>query len=259
DVEGRHIENYEMRAALAAALDIARAANKYYNDEEPWAERERNRPRAETILNVSCRVAAALSTAFEPFTPEAAGEIRRMLALGTPLNWSEAKTPRVPEGAPLGEIKILVEKIEEGKVAAQLEALKRADDEQAAAPARAPEEASTTPKEDAMSESHVTMDDVKKLGMVVAEVKTCERVEGADKLLKMTVDVGGEDRPIVAGIAPWYEPEDLVGKKIIVVKNMTPAKIRGEESRGMLLAAEHHDVVKVLALDGDLPAGAQVL
>ena len=72
------------------------------------------------------------------------------------------------------------------------------------------------------------------------------------------MDVGGEERPIVAGIAPWYEPEDLVGKKIIVVKNMVPAKIRGEESRGMLLAAEHHDVVKVLALDGDLPAGSEV-
>lgn len=110
-----------------------------------------------------------------------------------------------------------------------------------------------------MSEEHVNMDDVKKLGMVVAEVKTCERVEGADKLLKMTVDVGGEERPVVAGIAPWYEPEDLVGKKIIVVKNMEPATIRGAESRGMLLAAEHHDVVKVLALDGDLPAGANVL
>lgn len=259
DVEAGFIENYEMRSGLAAALDVARAANKYYNDEEPWAERERNRPRAETILNVSCRVAAALATAFEPFTPRAAGEIRRMLALPAPLSWAEAKNPGVPEGAPLGEITILIEKIEEGKVAAQLETLKRTADEQTAAPARAPEETPATPTEDDMSEDYVTMDDVKKLGMVVAEVKTCERVEGADKLLKMIVDVGGEDRPIVAGIAPWYEPEDLVGKKIVVVKNMTPAKIRGEESRGMLLAAEHHDVVKVLALDGDLPSGAQVL
>jgi methionyl-tRNA synthetase len=259
DVEGGHLENYEMRAALAAALDVARAGNKYYNDEAPWAERARNRGRTETILNVSCRVAAALSSAFDPFTPGAAAEIRRMLALAEPLSWAEAKNPRVPEGAPLGEINILIAKIEEGKVAAQLEALRRAAGAQTAAAPPAPQEAPTTPKEDTVSGTNVTMEDVKKLGMVVAEVKTCERVEGADKLLKMTVDVGGEERPVVAGIAPWYAPEDLVGRKIIVVKNMTPAKIRGEQSRGMLLAAEHHDVVRVLTLDGDLPAGAQVL
>ena len=258
EAEAAHIENFEMRAGLAAALDIARAANKYYNDEEPGAGRERDRARAETILNVSCRVAAALSTAFDPFTPVAAAEIRRMLGLARPLSWDEAKAPAVPEGAPLGDVRILIEKIDDGKVAAQLQALEKSAglEPEAAIP---DDEKETVPTEEDMSEEHVNMDDVKKLGMVVAEVKTCERVEGADKLLKMTVDVGGEERPIVAGIAPWYEPEDLVGKKIVVVKNMEPATIRGEESRGMLLAAEHHDVVRVLALDGDLPAGANVL
>jgi methionyl-tRNA synthetase len=258
DTEANHIETFEMRAALAAALDIARAANKYYNDEEPWAWLSRDRARAETILNVSCRVAAALSTAFDPFTPLAAAEIRRMLALERPLSWDEAKTAAVPEGAPLGDVKILIEKIDEGKVAAHLQTLQESAAPEPAAKVSAAEK-KTVPTEADMSEEYVTMDDVKKLGMVVAEVKTCERVEGADKLLKMTVDVGGEDRPVVAGIAPWYEPEELVGKKIVVVKNMVPAKIRGVQSRGMLLAAQHHDVVKVLALDGDLPAGAEVL
>jgi methionyl-tRNA synthetase len=258
EAEAAHVEGFEMRSALAAALEIARAANKYYNDEEPWARRERDRARAETILNVSCRVAAALSTAFDPFTPVAAAEIRRMLGLEKPLSWEEAKAPAVPEGAPLGEVKILVEKIDEGKVAARLDALKESAGEEPAA-ARPQDGKITAPTEEDMAEEFVNMDDVKKLGMVVAEVKTCERVEGADKLLKMTVDVGGEERPVVAGVAPWYEPEDLVGKKIVVVKNMQPATIRGAESRGMLLAAQHHDVVKVLTLDGDLPAGAEVL
>ncbi len=258
EAEAAHVEAFEMRAAQAAALDVARAANKYYNDEEPWAWRERDRARAGTILNVSCRVAAALSTAFDPFTPVAAAEIRRMLGLSRPLSWEEAKAPAVPEGAPLGDVRILIEKIDEGKVAAQLRALEKSAGlgAEAAAPG---EEKETAPTEEDMAEEFVNMDDVKKLGMVVAEVKTCERVEGADKLLRMTVDVGGEERPVVAGIAPWYEPEDLVGKKIVVVKNMQPATIRGAESRGMLLAAQHHDVVKVLALDGDLPAGAEVL
>jgi len=256
DVEAGHLENFEMRAALAAALDIARAANKYYNDEEPWARREKDPARAAAILNVSCRVAAALATAFDPFTPVATAEIRRMLNLPEALTWAAAKTPVVPEGAPLGEVKILIEKIDEGKVAAHVAALSRRAGEIAAEAAAPP---GRTAAEEDMSESIVTMDDVKKLGMVVAEVKTCERVEGADKLLQMIIDIGSEERQIVAGIAPWYEPEALVGRKIVVVSNMVPATIRGVESRGMLLAAEHHDVVKVLVVDGDLPAGAAVL
>jgi len=256
--EGAHIENYEMRAGLAAALDIARAANKYYNDQQPWAWRQKDPARAKTILNVSCRLAAALSTAFEPFTPFAAAEIRRMLAMARPLSWAEAQRPTVPEGAPLGEIKILFEKIEEPKIQAQLARLREgAGDAGVAAPEPA-EAAAAAPPEVEMEASYVTMDDVKKMGLAVAEVKTCERVAGADKLLKMTVDVGGEEREIVAGIAPWYNPEDLVGRKVVVVKNMQPAKIRGVESRGMLLAATHHDVVKILTVDGDLPAGATV-
>ncbi len=256
--EGTLIESFEMRAALAAALDIARDANKYYNDAAPWAARAKDPARAKTILNVSCRLAATLATAFEPFTPLAAAEIRRMLAMPKALSWDEAKKPALAEGAPLGEIKILFEKIEEDKVAAQLASLRgRAAGEEVAAP-----EPITTRVNPAvevnMNEGYVTMDDVKKLGLVVAEVKTCERVAGADKLLKMTVDVGGEEREIVAGIAPWYKPEELVARKVVVVKNMTPAKIRGVASRGMLLAATHHDVVKVLTLDGDLPAGAEI-
>jgi methionyl-tRNA synthetase len=261
EAEAAHIEKYEMRAALAAALEIARAANKYYNDEEPWARRKTDRPRAEAILNVSCRLAASLATAFEPFTPLAAEEIRRMLSLAAPLTWEQAKTPAVPEGAPLGEIKILIEKIDEGRVESHVAALQRREGtpaEETAEKKTAAEE-SDKPTEEDMTETYVTIDDVKKLGLVVAEVKTCERVAGADKLLKMTVDLGGEERPVVAGIAPWYEPEALAGRKIIIVKNMQPAKIRGEESRGMLLAAQHHDVVKILVVDGDLPAGAEVL
>lgn len=256
DVVANHIEQFEMRAALAAALDIARAANKYYNDAEPWAWRHKDRGRAETILNVSARLAATLATAFEPFTPNAAREITRMLNLARPLGWREAKTPAVPEGAPLGEVKVLIEKIDDGKVAAHVAALRRrAAEGEGAVP---PTQAAARSTEVNMTEGTITMADVEALGMVVAEVKTCELVPGADKLLKLTIDIGREERQIVAGIAPWYKPEELVGKKIVVVKNMAPAKIRGVESRGMLLAAQHYDVVRVLTVDGDLPAGAKI-
>lgn len=110
-----------------------------------------------------------------------------------------------------------------------------------------------------MSDELCSIEDVRKLGLVVAEVKTCERVPGADKLLKMTLNLGdGKERQIVAGIAPWYEPETLVARKIVLVGNLQPARIRGVESNGMLLAATHHDVVKIITVDGDLPAGATI-
>lgn len=253
--EGRHIEAFEMRAALASALEIARAANKYYNDEEPWARRKDNPARAQGILNIASRVTAALSTAFEPFTPESSAAIRGMLGLPRPLTWAEAAHPAVPEGAPLGAIEILIHKIDDDKIAASLAALHG----EGQAPAEKPASPPTPPPEESMSDELCSIDDVRKLGLVVAEVKTCERVPGADKLLKMTLNLGdGKERQIVAGIAPWYEPETLVGRRIVLVGNLQPAKIRGVESNGMLLAATHHDVVRIITVDGDLPAGATI-
>lgn len=104
----------------------------------------------------------------------------------------------------------------------------------------------------------ITFDEFKKLDLRVAQVMAVTRVEGADKLLRIDVDLGTEKRQIIAGIAPWYPPETLVGKKIILVANLAPAKIRGNISYGMLLAAEGDGQVVLLTLDKDLPPGSQV-
>lgn len=101
--------------------------------------------------------------------------------------------------------------------------------------------------------------DFQKLDFRVAEVKQAEKVEGTDKLLKLQIDVGGEPRQIVAGIAQHYKPEELVGKKIIVVANLKPATIRGVESRGMLLAASNAEGLSIVTLDRpQIPSGAKV-
>ncbi len=97
-----------------------------------------------------------------------------------------------------------------------------------------------------------------KLELRVAEVKTAEKVEGADRLLKLQVDLGGELRQIVAGIAQHYTPEQLIGKKVVIVANLKPATIRGVESRGMLLAASNETGLSIITLDRELTAGAKV-
>jgi methionyl-tRNA synthetase len=98
----------------------------------------------------------------------------------------------------------------------------------------------------------------KQIDLRVARVLSAERPEGADKLLLMKIDVGGEERQIVAGIGPWYNPDQMVGKTIIVVANLKPATIRGHESRGMMLAAMADSDLAVVTLDKELPTGTSI-
>jgi methionyl-tRNA synthetase len=104
----------------------------------------------------------------------------------------------------------------------------------------------------------VDIEAFKKLELRVAKVLKAEKPEGAAKLVKLQIDLGGEQRQIVAGVGPWYSPEQLVGKTIVVVVNLKPAVIRGEESQGMLLAATHGSDLALLTLDKELPPGAEV-
>ena len=108
------------------------------------------------------------------------------------------------------------------------------------------------------TENIVSIDEFARLQLRTAEVVAADRVAGADRLLKLEIAIGTERRQIVAGIAAHYAPEDLVGKTIIVVANLKPAKIRGVQSHGMLLAASHGDTMHLLTLDGPLPSGASI-
>ena len=108
------------------------------------------------------------------------------------------------------------------------------------------------------AENLIDINEFAKAELIVAEVLEAEKVEGADKLLKLQIDIGSEKRQIVAGIAQHYTPENIVGKKIIVVKNLKPAEIRGIKSNGMLLAATKKKDLTLLTLDRDMPVGAKI-
>jgi methionyl-tRNA synthetase len=245
-----------MRDALAEAMSIARAANLYYQEQEPWARRKDDPERCATILWTSLKIAGILSTAMEPFTPFATVRIREMLGIPEPLAWDDAMDYEPDIGRELGKVEVLVKTIDDEVVEDQV---RRLEEKSAAATAKQEEEKVMEQKAE-QKEDYVTFEDINKLGLKVAEILECEKVEGADKLLKMQIDIGGQKRQIIAGIAPWYEAESLVGRKIVVITNMQPAKIRGVESNGMLLAASVNDDedVQLIIPDNDAPAGSGV-
>ena len=104
----------------------------------------------------------------------------------------------------------------------------------------------------------IAIDDFAKVALKTAKVLQAEKVEGADKLLKLQIEVGGEKRQIVSGIAAWYTPDSLTGKTVVIVSNLKPAVIRGVESNGMLLAAKQGKELKLVTVDGEIASGAQV-
>ncbi|MCP4228542.1 MAG: methionine--tRNA ligase [bacterium] len=253
---GEAIEVFHIRDALAEAMGIARDANLYYQEQEPWARRKDDPERCATILWTSLKVAGILSTTMEPFTPFAAARIREMLGIAEPLGWDRVMEYEPESGRELGKVEVLVQTIDDEVVEEQV---RRLEEKSAAAIVKQEEEGEMEQKAEKKLE-YVTFDDINKLGLKVAEILECEKVEGADKLLKIQIDIGGEKRQIIAGIAPWYEAESLVGRKIVVITNMQPAKIRGVESNGMLLAASVNDDedVQLIIPDNDAPAGSGV-
>ncbi|MBM3238314.1 methionine--tRNA ligase [Candidatus Poribacteria bacterium] len=227
--------------ALEAILELVRRGNKYIDETAPWQlAKEGNTERLGTVLYNCLETLRFTALLASPFMPESANEIRRQMGLSEEFsaeeNLENLKTwGKLPSGIPLGEPKPIFPRIQVKK-----------------------EEKPETKKE-VDTESLITMDDFRKVDLRVAEVLSAEKVEGADKLLKLQVDVGhNEKRQIIAGIAEHYAPDDLVGKKIILVANLQPAKIRGIDSYGMLLAAVSKNDVAVVTLDKDAPLGARV-
>jgi methionyl-tRNA synthetase len=182
-----------------------------------------------------------------------------MLGLGERF-WDESANPVLP--AEFKKVEILFHKIEQERIDAEVARLGK--EPQAQAPSASLGQmaggSSTAAKPAAKEEKkmEITFDEFKKLDLRIALVTAVSKVEGADKLLRIDVDLGTEKRQIIAGIAPWYPPETLVGKKIVLVANLAPAKIRGNVSHGMLLAAEGDGQVVVLTPDKDVPAGSMV-
>ena len=230
----KNIENYRFRDALKDAMGIARVGNKYISDTEPWKVVKTDMERTGTILNICLQICASLATAFEPFTPFAAAELRDMLNIS--FDWeSVGKADILPEGHKINPAHLLFEKIDDEQIQRQIDRLKEI---RAQLEADAKAEAA---KVVAPQKSEVTFESFDAMDIRTATVLEAERVPKTDKLLKLTIDTGIDRRVIVSGIAECYTPEEMVGKQICILANLAPRTIRGIESKGMILMARQGD------------------
>ena len=273
-----NIAHFKFREALKEAMNIARIGNKYLTDTEPWKVAKTDMDRTASILNVSLQICADLAVAFEPFLPFSAEKLRNILnvglnagldhrageegtcgenifkpgesaalhtvssparteaAGGVILSWDDLGSVSIlPEGHQLGEPVLLFSKIEDSVVEAQVA---RLEADKAANEAAAKEAEIARP---APQKPECTFDDFEKMDIRTATVLEAERVPKTDKLLKLTIDTGIDVRTIVSGIAEYYTPEQMIGKQICILANLQPRKIRGIESKGMILMARQAD------------------
>lgn len=224
------IEQFRFRDATMEMMNVARAANKYFNDSEPWKAAKSDPERCATTINICLNIVRSLAILFSPVVPFSSEKVWAMLNLtgsATDGVWNEAGLAILPEGHALGTSQILFTKIEDATIEQELGML-------GVSPAPATDAAAV--KTYAPLKPQITYDDFAKVDLRTAKVLQAEAVPKSKKLLKLQIDLGFEQRQIVAGIAEKVTPEQLIGRTIIVVANLAPAKLMGVESNGMLLA-----------------------
>ncbi|MBH8557531.1 methionine--tRNA ligase [Hymenobacter negativus] len=227
---GELIENYRFRDALAEVINLARLGNKYLAETQPWHLIKTDAARTGTVLNVSLQIAASLAPLLEPFLPESAQKLATMLNLELG-NWTSAgRADALAAGHQLREAVLLFGKIEDAVVETQVQKLLDTKKENQLA------NTPVTPAKD-----DVSFDDFGQMDLRIGTITAAEKVAKTKKLLKLTVDLGLEERTIVSGIAEYFIPEALVGQQVQVLLNLAPREIKGIKSQGMLLMAENAD------------------
>ena len=248
----KNIEGFHFREALKDAMSIARLGNKYISDTEPWKVAKTDIARTATILNVSLQICADLGIAFEAFTPFSAEKLRKML--GSPLDWNLlGQSDILKEGHQIGEAELLFSKVEDAEIQKQLDRLDaiRKEREEAAKAEAAKQVAPQKPE--------CSFEQFESMDIRTATVLEAERVPKTDKLLKLTIDTGIDKRTIVSGIAEYYTPEQMLGKQICILANLAPRKIKGIESKGMILMARQGDgKMRFITPQEALANGAQI-
>ncbi len=220
---GGLIERHRYREALQEAMGVARLGNKYMTETEPWKVKKTDPERAATLLHVCTQIAANLGILLDPFLPRTAAKLATAFQLGNP-KWQDARADLVPAGTELGELPILFAKVEP-EWAEMMRARLDSTPEVAVEPAKDP----------------CAFEDFTQLDLRVGLVTACERVPKAKKLLQLTVDTGLDTRTVVSGIAEHFTPEEVVGRRVTLLANLAPRKIRGVESQGMVLMASTAD------------------
>jgi len=244
------IDDMRLDLGLAGVANVVRQANRYLERKQPWTlAKQDNKEPLYTTLYCAAETLRIVSGLLYPVMPGKMETLRAALGirLGAPNMADLQRWGALPAGAAVGEVQPLFPRIGSK------------EDKASPGPAAAAPAAPAVPKAEAPpGVAWIEYSDFQKIQFRTARVLEAERVQGADKLLRLQIEAGGEKRQIVAGIAQHYDPATLTGKTIVVVANLKPAKIRGIESHGMLLAASAGGVMKLVTVEGDLPSGAVV-
>ena len=227
---GKNLDEFRFRDALTEMMNLARLGNKYLADEEPWKVIKDNPERVKTQMFCALQVAGALAYLCEPFLPFTSQKMKSGLNLRNK-NWYEVlNTPPIPTGHQINEMPLLFSKIEDDVIEAQIKKLENTKINNQ----------KTNPNANPMKEQ-ISFDDFTKIDLRTATILEAEKVEKADKLLKLKVDTGVDVRTVVSGIAESFSPEEIIGKQVMILLNLAPRKIRGIESQGMLLLTTKPD------------------
>jgi methionyl-tRNA synthetase len=271
---GTLFDQFQFSRALEVAWALVAAVDKYIVENEPWAlgekQDEDSRSRLATVLYTAAealRIATALA---HPVMPDATAKIWSQIGLGDikKLALSELAWGQLRLGTKLGEIQPVFPRADKSAI----ERMQRMEEEQRTTPvadaaataatppaANALQSATVSPSAVPAANDKISIDDFSKIELRVGMVKVAERVPKADKLLRLEIDIGTEVRQVLAGIAEAYAPETLVGRKVVIVANLAPRKLRGMESNGMIVAASLESGKPVLAgFLEDVPVGARL-
>ena len=235
-----HVQNFRITDAINLTLNLVRETNRFVENAAPWKlAKEGKMDEVGGVLYTAAELIRIVGILLYPIMPNKMREIRSIFGLDdSTLTLDSARTWfDLPYGNKLNFSGSVFPRLDANKIPTLVK----------------PQEA-----EESYAEGLITYDEFMQAELLVALVEKAEKVDKADRLLKLQIDLGSEKRQIVAGVAEFYSPEEIVGRKIIVVANLEPAKIRGIESRGMLLAAKKGKSLKLVTVDGDIPAGAKV-
>lgn len=220
------IEQFKFREALAEMMNLARLGNKYLADTEPWKLIKTDENRVKTIMNIALQITCNLAIVSEPFIPFTSHKLFGMLNMPA-LKWQSAiQTSNMAAGHQINKEELLFAKIEDAEIQLQLdklEASKKNNAQTVIVPAKA----------------ETTFEEFNKMDIRTGTILEAERVPKTDKLLKLKIDTGIDQRTVVSGIAEWYKPEDIIGQQVSILVNLAPRKIKGIESQGMILMASN--------------------
>lgn len=251
------LDTMRIDLGLTELAGATREVNRYLEKKQPWTLAKQGQlPELGAALYAGAEALRIISGMLQPVMPAKMSDLRKCLGLpeGKPDFASLREWGKLTPGQPIGAMISLFPRIQPATPAADATVTATPGKTKAPPPAASAPAAAAAPPVPGVIE----YGDFSKLQLRTAKILAAERVPGADKLLKLQIAIGEEQRQIVAGIALHYAPEQLIGKTIVVVANLKPAKIRGVESNGMLLAASHGATLKLVTVDGELPGGATV-